>query len=140
MRWNDVELEKVKAEIEKKFENLIKAKYGVDVSKPRNNDNDICTDEEFIAWCKNNGCRGCSAYSGTIEIGGVSILIRNEKTIFECEDIEYTLTREGFSPKKTLSKYFHSFETLEKHLNDLKLFAKRVAQMKNVYKTQEDFV
>jgi hypothetical protein len=42
--------------------------------------------------------------------------------------------------KKTLSKYFHSFETLEKHLNDLKLFAKRVAQMKNVYKTQEDFV
>ena len=139
MRWNDEELEKVKAELEKKFEDLIKAKYGVDVSK-RNHDNDICTDEEFIAWCKNNGCRGCSAYSGTIEIGGVSVLIRNEKTIFECEDFEYTLTREGFYPKKTLSKYFHSFETLEKHLNDLKLFAKQVTEMKNVFKTQEDFV
>ncbi len=137
MRWNDVELEKVKAELEKKFENLIKAKYGVDTTK-RNDA--ICTDEEFISWCKNIGCRGCSAYSGTIEIGDVSILIRNEKTIFECEDFEYILTREGFTPKKSLSKYFHSFETLEKHLNDLKLFAKRVAQMKNVYKTQEDFV
>ncbi len=137
MRWNDVELEKVKAELEKKFESLIKAKYGVDTTK-RNDA--ICTDEEFISWCKNIGCRGCSAYSGTIEIGDVSILIRNEKTIFECEDFEYILTREGFTPKKSLSKYFHSFETLEKHLNDLKLFAKRVAQMKNVYKTQEDFV
>ncbi len=137
MRLNDVELEKVKAELEKKFESLIKAKYGVDTTK-RNDA--ICTDEEFISWCKNIGCRGCSAYSGTIEIGDVSILIRNEKTIFECEDFEYILTREGFTPKKSLSKYFHSFETLEKHLNDLKLFAKRVAQMKNVYKTQEDFV
>lgn len=29
MRWNDEELEKVKAELEKKFEDLIKAKYGV---------------------------------------------------------------------------------------------------------------
>lgn len=139
MRWNSEELEKVKAELEKKFEDLIKTKYGVDVSK-RNNENDICTDQEFIAWCKNNGCRGCSAYSGTIEIGDVSILIRNEKTIFECEDFEYTLTREGFFPKKTLSKYFHSFEALEKHLNSLKLFAKRVVEMKNVYNTQEDFV
>lgn len=139
MKLTDTQIEKVKAELEKKFEDLIKAKYGVDVSK-RNHDNDICTDEEFITWCKNNGCRGCSAYSGTIEIGGVSVLIRNEKTIFECEDFEYTLTREGFSPKKTLSKYFHSFESLEKHLNDLKLFAKRVTEMKNVFKTQEDFV
>ena len=33
MRWNDKELEKVKEELEKKFEDLIKAKYGVDVSK-----------------------------------------------------------------------------------------------------------
>lgn len=138
MRLNDIQIEKLKAELAKlKIEAVIKAKYGVDTTK-RNDA--ICTDEEFIAWCKNNGCRGCSAYSGTIEIGGVSVLIRNEKTIFECEDFEYTLTREGFYPKKSLSKYFHSFETLEKHLNDLKLFAKRVAQMKNVYKTQEDFV
>lgn len=139
MRWNDVELEKVKAELEKKFENLIKEKYGVDISK-RNTDNDICSDQEFIAWCKNIGCRGCSAYSGTLEIDGFSILIRNEKTIFECEDFEYTLTKDGFYPKKTLSKYFHSFESLEKHLNDLKLFAKRVSVMKKVYNTQEDFV
>lgn len=139
MRWNEVELEKVKAELEKKFEDLIKEKYGVDVSK-RNTDNDICTDQEFIAWCKNNGFRACSAYSGTIEIGDVSILVRNEKTIFECEDFEYILTKEGFYPKKSLSKYFHSFESLEQHLNSLKLFAKRVEEMKNVYKTQEDFV
>ena len=60
--------------------------------------------------------------------------------VIEVYETCYRLTREGFYPKKSLSKYFHSFETLEKHLNDLKLFAKRVAQMKNVYKTQEDFV
>lgn len=130
------------AEIEKKFEELIKAKYGVDINGDgiTKRTNDICTDQEFIDWCKNIGCRGCSAYSGTIEIDGFSILIRNEKTIFECEDFEYTLTKDGFYPKKTLSKYFHSFESLEKHLNDLKLFAKRVSVMKKVYKTQEDFV
>lgn len=129
------------AELEKKFEEVvnsyIKAKYGDEQTKRTN---DICTDQEFIAWCKNIGCRGCSAYSGTLEIDGFSILIRNEKTIFECEDFEYTLTKDGFYPKKTLSKYFHSFESLEKHLNDLKLFAKRVSVMKKVYNTQEDFV
>ena len=137
MSLTDIEIENIRRELEKKIDAVIKSKYGVDTTKRTN---DICTDEEFIAWCKKNGCRGCSAYSGTIEIGGVSILIRNEKTIFECEDFEYVLTREGFYPKKSLSKYFHSFEKLEKHLNDLKLFAKRVAEMKNVYNTQEDFV
>lgn len=137
MRLTDIQIEKIRQQLDREIDSIIKAKFG---DAPTKRTNDICTDQEFIAWCKNNGCRGCSAYSGTIEIGGVSILIRNEKTIFECEDFEYTLTREGFYPKKTLSKYFHSFESLEKHLNDLKLFAKRVSVMKKVYKTQEDFV
>lgn len=137
MRLTDIQIEKIRQQLDREIDSIIKAKFG---DAPTKRTNDICTDEEFIAWCKNNGCRGYSAYSGTIEIGGVSVLIRNEKTIFECEDFEYTLTREGFYPKKTLSKYFHSFETLEKHLNDLKLFAKRVSVMKKVYKTQEDFV
>lgn len=137
MKLTDIQIEKIRQQLDREIDSIIKAKFGVE---PTKRTNDICTDEEFIAGCKNNGCRGCSAYSGTIEIGGVSVLIRNERTIFECEDFEYTLTREGFYPKKTLSKYFHSFETLEKHLNDLKLFAKRVEEMKKVYKTQEDFV
>lgn len=137
MSFSDSQIEKLKAELEKKIDAVIKAKYGV---TPAKRNNDICTDEEFMDWCDKYGFLKWSAYSGTIEIGGVSILVRNEKTIFECEDFEYTLTREGFYPKKTLSKYFHSFESLEKHLNDLKLFAKRVNEMKNVYNTQEDFV
>lgn len=134
---DNLQVEKLKAELEKKIDAMIKAKYGDDPTKHKN---DICSDQEFIDWCRKNGFRACSAYSGTIEIGDVSILVRNEKTIFECEDFEYVLTKEGFYPKKSLSKYFHSFESLEQHLNSLKLFAKRVAEMKSVYKTQEDFV
>lgn len=134
--YDKSKLEALEKELVRKISSYIDAKYPSGGRDP----NEICTDQEFIDWCKNNGFRAYSAYSGTIEIGGVSVLIRNERTIFECEDFEYTLTREGFYPKKTLSKYFHSFESLEKHLNDLKLFAKRVSAMKQVYKTQEDFV
>lgn len=137
MRITESQIEKIQQQFEQVVDSYIKAKYG---DAPTKRNNDICSDQEFIDWCRKNGFRACSAYSGTIEIGDVSVLVRNEKTIFECEDFEYILTKEGFYPKKSLSKYFHSFESLEKHLNSLKLFAKRVAEMKSVYKTQEDFV
>lgn len=137
MKYDDLELEKIEKDLEKKIISILEAKY----PSGGRDQNEICTDQEFIDWCKNNGFRAYSAYSGTIEIGGISLLVRNERTIFECEDIEFVLDRtDGFYPKKTNSKYFHSFESLEKHLNDLKLFAKRVSAMKKVYNTQEDFV
>ena len=138
MRITESQIEEIQQKFEQVVESYIKAKYGDD---PTKRNNDICTDQEFIDWCKNNGFRAYSAYSGTIEIGGISLLVRNERTIFECDDIEFVLDRtDGFYPKKTNSKYFNSFEKLEQHLNEIKLFAKRVEEMKNLYKAQEDFV
>lgn len=137
MKYDDAELEAIEKELEKKIIAIIGAKYPSDKRDP----NEICTGQEFIDWCMNNGFRAYSAYSGTIDICGISIIVRNERTILECEDIEFVLDRtDGFYPKKTLSKYFHSFEKLEQHLNGIKVFAKRVEEMKNIYKAQEDFV
>lgn len=137
MKYDDLELEKIEKDLEKKIISILEAKY----PSGGRDQNEICTDQEFIDWCKNNGFRAYSAYSGTIEIGGISLLVRNERTIFECEDIEFVLDRtDGFYPKKTNSKYFKTFEKLEQHLNEIKLFAKRVEEMKNWYKAQEDFV
>ena len=137
MKYSDAELEKIEKDLEKKIIAIINAKY----KSVKRDPNEICTDQEFLDWCKNNGFRAYSAYSGTIDICGISLLVRNERTIFECEDIEFVLDRtDGFYPKKTNSKYFNSFEKLEQHLNEIKLFAKRVEEMKNFYKAQEDFV
>ena len=137
MKYSDAELEKMEKDLEKKIIAIINEKY----KSVKRDPNEICTDQEFLYWCKNNGFRAYSAYSGTIDICGISLLVRNERTIFECEDIEFVLDRtDGFYPKKTNSKYFNSFEKLEQHLNEIKLFAKRVEEMKNWYKAQEDFV
>lgn len=137
MKYSDAELEKMEKDLEKKIIAIINEKY----KSVKRDPNEICTDQEFLDWCKNNGFRAYSAYSGTIDICGISLLVRNERTIFECEDIEFVLDRtDGFYPKKTNSKYFNSFEKLEQHLNEIKLFAKRVEEMKNWYKAQEDFV
>lgn len=135
--YDKAKLEQLEKELEKKISSYIDAKY----PSGRRDPNEICTDQEFLDWCKKNGFRAYSAYSGTIDICGISLLVRNERTIFECEDIEFVLDRtDGFYPKKTNSKYFKSFEKLEQHLNEIKLFAKRVEEMKNLYKAQEDFV
>ena len=135
--YDKAKLEALEKELEKKISSYIDAKYPSGSRDP----NQICTDQEFMDWCKNNGFRAYSSYSGTIEIGGISLLVRNERTIFECEDIEFIFNRtDGIFPKKTNSKYFKSFEKLEQHLNEIKLFAKRVEEMKNLYKAQEDFV
>lgn len=137
MVYDDAELDRLEKELENKIISILNEKY----KSVKKDPNEICTDQEFIDWCKNNGFRACSAYSGTIDICGISLLVRNERTIFECEDIEFVLDRtDGFYPKKTNSKYFNSFEKLEQHLNEIKIFAKRVEEMKNLYKAQEDFV
>lgn len=135
--YDKEKIEKLEKEWDKIVSSYIEAKY----PSGRRDNNEICTDQEFMDWCKNNGFRAYSAYSGTIDICGISLLVRNERTIFECEDIEFVLDRtDGFYPKKTISKYFKTFEKLEQHLNEIKLFAKRVEEMKNLYKAQEDFV
>lgn len=135
--YDKEKIEELEKELENKIISIINEKYKSVGANP----NEICTDQEFLDWCKNNRFRAYSAYSGTIEIGGISLLVRNERTIFECDDIEFVLDRtDGFYPKKTNSKYFNSFEKLEQHLNEIKLFAKRVEEMKNLYKAQKDFV
>lgn len=137
MYYDDAELKRLEKELENKIISILNEKY----QSVKKDPNEICTDQEFLDWCKNNGFRAYSAYSGTIDICGISLLVRNERTIFECDDIEFVLDRtDGFYPKKTNSKYFNSFEKLEQHLNEIKLFAKRVEEMKNLYKAQEDFV
>lgn len=101
----------------------------------------VCKDSEFVTWCAEHGCSGYSGYSGRIEIAGYTLMIRNEKTCIEAEDLECIFSRKDkLTIKKASSVYLHSLDELTKHVNELRLLEKQVKELKALLAAKEDFV
>jgi len=131
------ELEKIEQRINKILDDYFK-------NNPRfknGNKKSVCSDGEFLTWCSEHGCTGYSAYTGRLEIAGFTIMIHNEKTCIEVEDLECVISRkDNMLVRKTNSVYLHSLDELTKHVNELLLFEKQVKELTSLLAAKEDFV